>query len=526
MKILLHTFIVLSALVGFAPTGALAQADLSCDAESQVNIAFDNGARWDFCWKSRIRENLDLNEITYTTPAGVQNRILSSARLAQLHVAYDDNNVTYNDVTEFGLGGSYITELTQQDCPAGELINIQTRPGICVTPNDEWDSYRTPSRAVKAQSVNIFSISQVGAYAYIVSWTFYDNGAIEPAIGATGALQRSSTQTDSPFGRILEGDPGTLWLSHTHNYYWRLDFDLGASATDDRVTEIKYPLAIDGRRASEPRLLEVEEALRIDPASYQNWSVWDTEPTHLMDPQNSDAALAWGYQIEPVHYGHRLVRELNEPYTGYDFFVTVVNNCERFASQNARFHPDCNNNVLQYADTESLENQDLVVWHRVSFHHTPRNEDQRNMHTHWDGFVLDPINLLNSTSSYDYSATQPPTFSELNDLQNRIGDSVELSLMASEPSGAQISYRAISLPPGIELATDGSLTGEPTAQGVFNATVYATANNETSMGSFNWTITERRRNSSSDNLLGSVNALLLLFFGMTLAIRRSFARVR
>lgn len=50
---------------------------------------------------------------------------MGSARLSQLHVAYDDSDVTYNDVTQYGLGGSYLQTLTQADCPSGDLLNVQ-----------------------------------------------------------------------------------------------------------------------------------------------------------------------------------------------------------------------------------------------------------------------------------------------------------------------------------------------------------------------------------------------------------------
>ena len=148
-----------------------------CSGDERITEHFDNGAVWDFCWESRVRENLVLSDVFYTPPDGLPQRVLSSARLGQLHVAYDDNIVTYNDVTQFGLGGDFLTELTEADCPFGERLRVQTRYGICKWRNDNKQGYRTPGRSVKAASLYLFSISQVGAYAYISSWSFYANGA-------------------------------------------------------------------------------------------------------------------------------------------------------------------------------------------------------------------------------------------------------------------------------------------------------------------------------------------------------------
>ncbi|MFT6306639.1 MAG: hypothetical protein ACJA0Z_001804 [Halioglobus sp.] len=53
-----------------------------------------------------------------------------------------------------------------------------------------------------------------------------------------------------PYGRVLDNDANTLWLSHTHNYYWRLDFDLGESANDDVVSETRYELGAQSKALS------------------------------------------------------------------------------------------------------------------------------------------------------------------------------------------------------------------------------------------------------------------------------------
>ena len=77
----------------------------NCSGDALISETFSNGAKWEMCWESRIRENLVLSDVYYTPPNGEPKRILSTARLSQLHVAYDDSDVTYNDLTQFGLGG-------------------------------------------------------------------------------------------------------------------------------------------------------------------------------------------------------------------------------------------------------------------------------------------------------------------------------------------------------------------------------------------------------------------------------------
>jgi len=477
-------------------------AEPTCAADARITEVFDNGATWDMCWESRIRENLVLSDVYYTPPDGEPLRVLSSARLSQLHVAYDDSDVTYNDVTQYGLGGGYLLSLTPQDCPQGTLLDVQTRPALCRWRTKADTGYRTSTSSQKTQSLNLFSVSQVGAYAYIVSWTFYANGAMEPGVGATGALQRSSDTTELPFGRVLQGDPDTLWLSHTHNYYWRLDFDLGQSATDDVFAETRYELAADGTRSRQVDVYKTEQARRIDPARQAVWEIHE-------NAQPDSAA----YLIEPVRSGHRFERSEVEPYSDYDFFVTVANDCERFASQNARFNPDCLNNVLQFVDGQSIENQDLVVWHRVSFHHVPRSEDQRHMHTHWDGFMMKPRNVLAGTSALLGQPNTAPVIDPLTPRTNKVGDSVHADISASDTDDDVLSFTADSLPPGLSMNSQGHIHGEPTATGNYSVSVTVRDDLDQSSDTFSWNITgsePARKRSGSMNLHSLVTLCLLV----------------
>jgi len=422
MKTLPIIFVVFLFLQWFGVYPALAQ-EPQCNPESRITETFDNGAQWDFCWESRVRENLVLTDVYYTPPGGSPLRVLGSARLSQLHVAYDDSDITYNDVTQYGLGGGYLISLTEQDCPDGNLVYLQSRAVLCQWREDANTGTHTANHSHKTQSLNLFSVSQVGAYAYIINWTFYANGELQPTVGATGALQRSGDNTQSDFGRILSPDTDTVWLSHTHTYYWRLDFDLGDSAEDDIVRETRYVLNDDGTRTEHVETFTGEQARSIDSDQQTHWTI-------SANGQSASPA----YVIEPIRSGHRFERPEIEPYSNFDFFVTVVNDCERFASQNARFNPDCHNNVLQYVDGQSIVKKDIVLWHRVSFHHVPRKEDQRHMHTHWDGFVMQPRNVLKGTDLPKNESNNLPELAHLSRRASKSGDSIHDCVPRFKPS--------------------------------------------------------------------------------------------
>ncbi len=378
-------------LVALLVMPGLLKAELTCPVENQITVEFDNGAAWQMCWDSRKRENIVLSDVHFQ-PAGAQAySVFSTLRLSQLHVNYDDSNVTYNDVTEFGLGGGYVSELNQQDCPGGELIDIGGIPRLCTLLSNGDDSYTTPTETRQAQSLSVYSVSQVGAYAYLITWKFFADGSVEPSIGAAGALQRSSGDPHSHHGRELEDVPNKSWLSHTHNYYWQLDFDLGENPRDDVVSELQFVTDAAGRRARTQTPLRVEAARAIDPKQMRSWFISDKDDISL------DSA---GYLIEPLSYGHKMVNKVTDPYTEFDFFVTRQKDCERFTSENTKYYPDCDENILQFVNNESLTGEDIVLWHRISFHHVPRNEDRYVMHSHWDGFVMQARNLHDQTPGH------------------------------------------------------------------------------------------------------------------------------
>jgi len=480
-----------------SPMASIAAPEADCAMTSRIIESFSNGARWEMCLESRGLENLVLKHVTYITPAGNAVPVLASASLAQLHVAYDDSDITYNDVTEYGLGGGSLIQLDESDCPYGTIVDMQGMPTLCRWRRAGGEGYRSATRAVETESLNLFSVSQIGAYAYIQSWAFHDDGAIEPGIGATGALQRASADTTQPFGRVLAGDTENLWLSHTHNYYWRLDFDIGRFANDDVVIETRFPQATNGRRTPELESFETEAARLIEPALLQSWLITE------------EAGSTLGYRIEPLRNGHHFERTEIEPYTAFDIFVTRARDCERFASQNARFNPECPNDVLEFANAESLANEDIVFWHRVGFHHVPRNEDQRHMHAHWDGFVMEPVGLHARTPGTAETTNSPPSLVPPVARTGTLGETLASEqFQASDADSDNLWFEAIDLPDGLSLSPTGVLAGSFDSAGDYAVTLRVDDGQSLAESSFTWRVIDPAdpNAGTADGAAGSTTA--------------------
>lgn len=494
-----------SGYLGFVSAVFAQQTD--CGDLTPVNQAFENGASWQMCLDSNERENVVLTNAVYTPPNAPPLRVFGSLRLSQLHVVYDDSNVTFHDVTQFGLGGAFRVTLNDTDCPGGTLLPINGLSTVCALVASEDSLAITTQSVPAADSLSLFSVSQVGSYAYTVRWQFYDNGAVEPSISAAGALQRNSTDTESPFGRVLEGVTDKSWLSHTHNYYWRLDFDLGESSTDDTAYRIDWSPQPDGTRLKTRTRLSNETSDQVKPDEFRAWDILDT-----------DAPNSPGYRIEPLHYGHRLVQAEKAPYTAYDFFVTTHNDCERFASQNTRFNPDCEDSVLDYADGESLIGADLVAWHRISFHHLPRNEDRELMHSHHDSFLIQPRNLAPVASNGAAPDNTAPVITLDHHQTATVGVPVSISDWAIDTDQDNLIYTADNLPDGLSLTTQGVISGTPTVAGQYSTRLTASDNFASDQLNIDWVV--RKKTTSGALTSALLFTLLLGVFGRQLCNAR------
>lgn len=414
--------------------GSVVAQSRQCSSPYLIQRTLNNGAMWDMCWELRSNEGIVLSDVHYTPVAGVRRKVLAYAGIGQIHVVYDDNGARFHDVSNYGLGGTHITAVNDTDCTDGTVRTIAigdtSVPAICIKREPRGFAYASGANRLVGERLVVFSISTVGKYSYIIQWTFNDDGSIEPAIGATGALQRNrEVSAGGVYNRgwltanNVNGND-RYGISHTHNYYWRLDFDLNGTWSDDIIEELEFaPANQNTRRRLVVRRLTKESARSINAARMRSWRIRDGAAVNA-------AGRHISYHLEPMDQGHRdsgplgLQQPLNnvpawrrnEPWTKYDLYVTVNKTCERFATRNPPFSGDDNNtdvsddscldagNVAEFAGiaeypddparevtgSESLVNRDSVLWYGMSFYHLPRDEDEPYMHAHWSSFKLTP----------------------------------------------------------------------------------------------------------------------------------------
>lgn len=374
----------LCALLNFTPKIALAQ---TCAGETIQETLPTNG-KWELCWEERAEEGIVLSNIIYTTPTNIRRKVLKEASIAQIHSPFDDNSARNHYVTNPGLGGAQLVPLTNENCPNGTLLQHGAVSVLCKMVEGRGYIYKYESNSRQGYYLTLFSVSKMSGQHFIVRWRFYDDGSIEPSIGSTGTVTRRGT--DARYGWRIQNS-SDIGVGYVNNYYWRLDFDIGANGADDVLEEFNVASTDNGSKKSlAVTAITSETGRSVDAQQKRSWRVRDGSIN------NSDGH-AVSYHLEPMQAGNRYVGPSSEPWTANDLFVTKYRACERFAAQNPTTN-GCGTDVSQFIDGENINGADLVLWYRISYHHLPRAEYQPYIPVHWDGFVLMPR---------DWTATSP-----------------------------------------------------------------------------------------------------------------------
>lgn len=385
----MNAYKTLGLLLSALALPSLGVAAEFCDDVYSIKVTLPNQTSWDMCWEHRGLNGISLHHIFYKPPKGKRLMVLYRAELAQVHVPYDDNGIRYHDITDYGFGRTSMLSLASDDCPTGQLLSFFDKPVICQTVQNRDEAYRLGSETKQGQALSLFSVSQIGSYGYIPRWTFADDGSMEFSVGATGALQRivADDQAQRPGWNIGFDKVG---ISHLHNFFWRLDFDLGGQGNQDYLEQVDFTTQ-DAKLVRQSTVFTKEAGSSVAPELARTWVV-------ASKTLKNNKKQPMGYEIQLNQSGQRDEGPAIEPFTKYDLYVTKEKSCELYASHNASTLDEgevCADNLAEFVNDESIENTDIVIWPTVSFYHMPRAEDMPNMDAHWSSIRLTPMNWHN-----------------------------------------------------------------------------------------------------------------------------------
>ncbi|WP_344614146.1 hypothetical protein [Dactylosporangium salmoneum] len=343
-----------------------------------MSVIFDATSRWKFCWEIDHEVGLRLSDVQYTTPRGHSIPVLESAALAQIDVPYDDGQHEQVDLPGFGL---LTSQLRAEDCVGGQRFSIQGFPDVlCAMVRQEplryeWSDYDFGSgnHSSAGECLLVYSVTPASWYTYAVKWQLCDDGSILPSVDAGGTL------APHYFGDDRNGQPvgpgqTAFAMSHYHNVFWRLQFDLDGNRIEQIDTKI-----VDAQHQTTSQ--RVDQELAEDRADNRSWRVSSTSlvnSDHHTASYDLHLASATRYFGGPAH-----------SFTDHDVYFTEYSPCEVLASDNR--HPPCAAAVDAFVSGQRLTHP--VVWVQISYHHLPRDEDQPIMNQHSQGFAITPRDL-------------------------------------------------------------------------------------------------------------------------------------
>ncbi|MFI6421168.1 copper amine oxidase [Streptomyces sp. NPDC050842] len=377
-----------------------------CSAAYRITQKLEGGAVWNMCWRYNTDAGLTLDRVTYQPPGGAPIKVLTSARLAQIHVPYDDGAAEYDDLTGAGFGWG-LQNLKPAECPGGTISTIKVPEvgqvkGLCTTTRARGHAYRMAADGaggqvyqVQGKDLLVYTVNKVGWYEYISEWRFSADGTIGANVGATGSLSPVDYNATDGRGWPIGKGARAYATSHAHNVFWKLDFGLDGS-TKDRVEQfdstVTAPPANGGGPTVKTKRTVVTKELAGDAKNMRWWRVVSGTG------KNADGH-ARSYEIVPGHTNTHAGRG----FTKHDVYFTQSRACEQFASNNiGNCGTNAGDSVDKWVNGETLTKPS--VWVNIGFHHVARDEDQQPMPVHWQGFQLAPR---------DVTAMNPLTPSDL-----------------------------------------------------------------------------------------------------------------
>ncbi|WP_434598666.1 copper amine oxidase [Streptomyces sp. A5-4] len=373
-----------------APRAPAPSAD--CSAAYRIEQKLDGGTTWRMCWSYDSDAGLVLERVSYQ-PKGEPKpiRVLTTGKLAQVHVPYDNGRAEYDDLTGFGFGYG-LQNLKPAECPGGTIKTVKVRDvgnvkGLCTTTRARGHAYRlandmgTKVWQAQGKDLLVYTVNKVSWYEYITEWRFSSDGTISANVGATGSLSPGDYDAADGRGWPIGKGARDYATSHSHNVFWRLNFGLDGNS-QNRVEQYDSKVTVpqgNGTPKTATTRTPVTKELAGDAKNMRWWRMVSATG------KNKDGH-ARSYEIVPGSSS----KYPGRGFTQHDVYFTQHRACEQFASNNIR---DCGGanapkSVDKWVNGETLKTP--IAWVNIGFHHIARDEDQQPMPVHWQGFHLAP----------------------------------------------------------------------------------------------------------------------------------------
>ena len=239
----------------------------------------------------------------------------------------------------------------EPSCPP---VTVCEQPGgddVCEDPPSDCERTCFTGVSVEklADRLVLTSQSKAGWYRYVMKWTFFADGRLQPSFG---------------FAAVTDN---CVNYAHRHHAYWRLDFDIDGPA-GDVVTEGPNPKAAPPKRGRRPPIIVLPaEAMRF-----------------LRDPQ-----LTWSLIDAETRRGYRIVPGTESELPADTFSIGdlwLLKYSPTELDDVGQSGPACVVKIGNFLNGEALSD-DVVAWYRTGAYHESGHLDE----CHTVGPMLVPV---------------------------------------------------------------------------------------------------------------------------------------
>jgi primary-amine oxidase len=359
---------------------------------------------------------------------GDRNRsVLYEGHLSEIFVPYMDPDEgwyyrAYLDAGEYGLGTLASPLSAGVDCPQGatyfdaSLAMPSGTPYVrervmCVFERTtteplwrHWEALNGNYAGRVATELVVRAVPSVANYDYIVDWVFTEKGEIQVNIGATGidAVKGVATRTmteprateDTATGMLVA--PNLVAVHHDHYFSVRLDLDVdGPVNSFVREKLVPETLPDDHPRSSLWQLKSLDTMTEGALSMRQGPELWRIE--------NPEERTSLGhhpsYQLHGSSNATSLLDAGDWPqkragFSGESLWITARRAGERSAAGPYPNQGMGGTGLSSYIDGESSQQNDIVAWYTIGFHHLTRPEDWPVLPAVWHQLKLRPYGFF------------------------------------------------------------------------------------------------------------------------------------
>ncbi|PKA47705.1 Primary amine oxidase [Apostasia shenzhenica] len=393
-------------------------------------------AGWEFHLKADARAGMVVSAAAVADPAtGSMRQVLYKGFASELFVPYMDPTdawyfKTYMDAGEYGFGLQAMPLVPLNDCPRnayymdGVFVAGDGRPYvrqnmICVYESYGgdigWRHSESPITGMEIREVRpkVTLVARMAAsvanYDYIVDWEFQTDGVIRVKVGLSGILMAKGAPfthvKDFPAKQDMYGtllSENLIGVIHDHYITFHLDLDVDGAANNSFVKV--HLTRQDTDPATTPRrsyLRATRQVAKTEKDAQIKLRLYDPYEFHVINSEKTTrVGNPVGYKVVPAGTAAALLEPDDPPqirgaFTNNQIWVTPRNKSEEWAGGLFVYQNRGEDTLAVWSERDRpIENEDIVLWYTLGFHHIPCQEDFPIMPMVSSSFDLKPVNFF------------------------------------------------------------------------------------------------------------------------------------